>query len=503
VLPRTATDEALLAEAYAHSNSLLHPRNAALMGEFIKTRNPEVWDQLVTNLKKTPQRAQTEADQARSLAESQIVNFLTQNMGGGDYAEHMIAAGDPIQMASLLLPYLKAGKLIGGAGRTTGGVVREIVKTAMTEMGIESLQTLVENPDAKLSEFEQRSLNYLMSTLGLAAINKAGVKVGEVLSLPKDLPLPNQGSNQPGMTAADAPVPPVPDVASAQAAAAPAAVPDPNQVPEAVTAGGATVPQATWEGNPELVTAGPNATNVPAASGVSSGNGTSPPGFVAQQGGGQPATGGGASSLPPAQSAGSGSGSSSGGSANSAGGGAGTPLQVGGGSGPVASGGQGNGSSGASASGQQGNSSQSAPKASEDGANPHSKDTANDAGNEASSNQKDTRPKHLFGTTRDSVDYKLANYSLNSDHPEGGPKAVWFRKALGFTLENPHEFAVQIKFDAATAIETVLTPHGQKYNQIISIQGANGKIIPVKFGWIRNPDGVIRLTTTIPGEVKQ
>ena len=113
---RTATDEALLIEAYARSNSLLHPRNAALMGEFIKTRNPEVWDQLVGNLKKTPQRAQTEADQAQSLAESQIVNFLTQNMGGGDYAEHMIAAGDPILPANHLTQPPPSCCLLPGGG---------------------------------------------------------------------------------------------------------------------------------------------------------------------------------------------------------------------------------------------------------------------------------------------------------------------------------------------------------------------------------------------------
>ena|GEM_PF-1341385 len=419
---RTATDEALLIGAYARSNSLLHPRNAALMGEFIKTRNPEVWDQLVANLKKTPQRAQTEAEQARSLAESQIVNFLTQNMGGGDYAEHMIAAGDPIQMASLLVPYLKAGKLIGGAGRTTGGVVREIAKTAMTEMGIESLQTLVENPDAKLSEFEQRSLNYLMGTLGMAAMNKGVSKVAQ--ALPGNLPVPNEKNGSSGdvtggaagtppeagggaqATAAPAGVP-KPEKAPALAAAA-EAVPQPDEVPEAVAAGGNKVQEAPWEANPQGVTGGPNTTNAPQAVGAASVGGASPPGLVAQQGGGQPATGGSASSMPPAQIAGSGSGSSSGGSASSAGGGAGTPLQAGGGNGPAASGGQVRGSSGVSASGQQGNSSQSAAKAQEDGANPHSKDTANDhQENIATSGEKKGR--------------MLKPLVLKWDNPKSGP----------------------------------------------------------------------------------
>lgn len=45
---------------------------------------------------------------------------------------------------------------------------------------------------------------------------------------------------------------------------------------------------------------------------------------------------------------------------------------------------------------------------------------------------------------------------------------------------------------------TEKTVHGIKYNQIIPIKGANGKVINVKFGWIKNNDGHVRLTTGIP-----
>jgi hypothetical protein len=35
-------------------------------------------------------------------------------------------------------------------------------------------------------------------------------------------------------------------------------------------------------------------------------------------------------------------------------------------------------------------------------------------------------------TTEASVADKLDRYSLNPDHPQGGPKAKWFKEALGF-----------------------------------------------------------------------
>lgn len=99
----------------------------------------------------------------------------------------------------------------------------------------------------------------------------------------------------------------------------------------------------------------------------------------------------------------------------------------------------------------------------------------------------------LPATTELSVKDKLYSYLLNPEHVDGGPKAKWFKEALGFTRENMDDFARQIKFDAAKAVKTGETPHGIKYNQIIEITGANGKKIEVKFAWIKNNDGVVRL----------
>jgi hypothetical protein len=97
-----------------------------------------------------------------------------------------------------------------------------------------------------------------------------------------------------------------------------------------------------------------------------------------------------------------------------------------------------------------------------------------------------------------SVIDKLSQYLLNLDHLEGASKAKWFEQALGFTKENMAELAKQIIFDPTKANPTDLTQYGQKFEQVISITGANGKVIDVIFVWIRNLDGVVRLVTSIP-----
>jgi hypothetical protein len=100
--------------------------------------------------------------------------------------------------------------------------------------------------------------------------------------------------------------------------------------------------------------------------------------------------------------------------------------------------------------------------------------------------------------SQESVRKKLDEYLLDPDHVRGGPKAKWFEQALGFTRHNASDLAQQIVFDESKAVFTGVTEFGTKYNQVISIAGANGKIIDVTFGWMRYDDGVVRLITAIP-----
>ena len=103
--------------------------------------------------------------------------------------------------------------------------------------------------------------------------------------------------------------------------------------------------------------------------------------------------------------------------------------------------------------------------------------------------------------SRISVASKLERYILNPDHAVGGAKAKWFEQALGFTRKNMPDLAKQISFNSRKATVTGVNEYGTKYNQIISITGANGRKIDVTTAWLKsNKDGVVRLTTIIPAK---
>jgi hypothetical protein len=107
--------------------------------------------------------------------------------------------------------------------------------------------------------------------------------------------------------------------------------------------------------------------------------------------------------------------------------------------------------------------------------------------------------KETVNLTRQSVNDKLARYLLNMEHPVGGSKAKWFKKALGFTKDNMDDLAKQIVFDSNKAVQTGITEYGTKFNQTISINGANGKVIDVTFAWMKSvKDDIVRLVTAIP-----
>lgn len=95
---------------------------------------------------------------------------------------------------------------------------------------------------------------------------------------------------------------------------------------------------------------------------------------------------------------------------------------------------------------------------------------------------------------------KLLRYALNPDHKSGGPKAAWFKQALGFTRQNIDDLARQIVFDEKTAVLKSVTEYGKKYNQTINVIGANSRTISVTTAWIKGEDGVAKLITAFPGD---
>lgn len=102
-------------------------------------------------------------------------------------------------------------------------------------------------------------------------------------------------------------------------------------------------------------------------------------------------------------------------------------------------------------------------------------------------------------TTDESVEQKLLTYLLDPEHPDGGPKAEWFRRALGFTRENYQDLALQILYDPAGASAQRADVHGVRLEQLITLSGANGRTIAdVRLYWIREPDDHVRLLTIKP-----
>ena len=105
-----------------------------------------------------------------------------------------------------------------------------------------------------------------------------------------------------------------------------------------------------------------------------------------------------------------------------------------------------------------------------------------------------------FGrTTEESVARKVEGYLLKPEHVKAdvtlSGKAQWFEQNLGFTKENMDDLIKQIKFDPEKAVPTALTEHGQKYTQLIELNGANGITREVPFVFIKNHDGIVRLVT--------
>jgi hypothetical protein len=71
--------------------------------------------------------------------------------------------------------------------------------------------------------------------------------------------------------------------------------------------------------------------------------------------------------------------------------------------------------------------------------------------------------------------------NLRNKWSSGGSKAKWFIQAPSYTKDNLGNLAKQIVFDPTKALETGITQYGTKYNQVITIIGANGKQIDVTF----------------------
>lgn len=92
---------------------------------------------------------------------------------------------------------------------------------------------------------------------------------------------------------------------------------------------------------------------------------------------------------------------------------------------------------------------------------------------------------------------KLRDYSLNLDHPRGKNKAIVFRSALGFTI-NDAERLRSIILDAMLTLEAVEkspNEYGRRFVVDIPMIGLRGAVV-VRSAWIiRNAEDFPRLTS--------
>lgn len=98
------------------------------------------------------------------------------------------------------------------------------------------------------------------------------------------------------------------------------------------------------------------------------------------------------------------------------------------------------------------------------------------------------------------IEDKLNGYLLDPTHTQNQTKANWFSQALGFDQSNWQDLAKQLYFDPAKAVPTKATQYGQTYEQVISINGANGKTIDTTFVFMKDRSGTVRLVTGIPAK---
>jgi hypothetical protein len=100
---------------------------------------------------------------------------------------------------------------------------------------------------------------------------------------------------------------------------------------------------------------------------------------------------------------------------------------------------------------------------------------------------------------------KLADYSLNLNHTDGGPKARGFKLILGITLVDLEHLARSIEFEVPTApIESVRPnpPHGVNCIVVVPVQGLGEKsarIVNVRTAWeIADHGAPPRLVSAFP-----
>jgi hypothetical protein len=95
---------------------------------------------------------------------------------------------------------------------------------------------------------------------------------------------------------------------------------------------------------------------------------------------------------------------------------------------------------------------------------------------------------------------KVVNYLLNPEHPDGAPKAQFFRM-LGFETEQWKILATGLRDvgRSSPVVKDVSSPHGHKYIVDGELVGPNGTVAWVRTVWIIDRgEQTPRLVTAYP-----
>ena len=162
---------------YEQTNGLLHPLHAALLGQYLRTRDPEAWEALRQSLLITPWRARTNAEQAHALRQNAMVRFLTDNIGPGiDYGQFMAMAGDPIQLALMALPHVRAvaatARGAAGAGQVSAHAARasaagQAAAAGAMGAGLGAVNTAVFSPNGTWQDYQEAAKQGIIIALGM------------------------------------------------------------------------------------------------------------------------------------------------------------------------------------------------------------------------------------------------------------------------------------------------------------------------------------------------
>lgn len=189
------------------SGLLGNPKNAALLASYMQTRDPAALEALRSNLLTTQGRSETAAAQAKMNKESLGGKMLDAT---GIGSEMLAEAGDPLEVAGMVLPVIKGAKIVQkgvSVGRKLGTVAAATAGEVASELGSQ----FIDDPNATWEQRAQVAKETLYGTLGLAGI---GAAAGKVLQA-KEPPVAAQSPEAVLSSATPPPLPVVTDTPSA------------------------------------------------------------------------------------------------------------------------------------------------------------------------------------------------------------------------------------------------------------------------------------------------